>query len=313
MANMQLVFLGTSSAAPTVERGLSSIALMRGSELLLFDAGEGMQRNFIKAGLGMNRKMKIFISHMHADHCVGLLGLLQTMALQGREKPIDIYGEPRVKEFWEENMRIINFGLTFVVNVHVIKKEGVVVKEEEYQVTCCEALHSIPSFAYCLEEFDRPGEFDVKEAKRLGVPEGELYSKLQHGQDVVYKSKKIRSSQVVGPPRKGRKIGISGDTRPTDKLVKFFRGCDVLVFESTYSHDKQQKAIENWHSTATEAANVAKKAGAGRLFLTHFSARYDETSVLVKEASAIHSSVEAAEDMRAVEIPYPKQILKKDF
>ncbi|HJS67954.1 MAG TPA: ribonuclease Z [Nitrososphaera sp.] len=301
---MQLVFLGTSSAAPTVERGLSSIALMRGSELLLFDAGEGMQRNFIKAGLGMNRKMKIFISHMHADHCVGLLGLLQTMALQGRERSIDIYGEPRVKEFWEENRRIIDFGLTFDVQVHTIEKEGVVVKEGEYQVACCEALHSIPSLAYCLEEFDRPGEFDVKEAKRLGIPEGELYSKLQHGQDIVYKGKKIKSSQIVGQPRKGRKIGISGDTRPTDKLAKFFRGCDVLVFESTYSHDKQQKAIENWHSTATEAATIAKKAGAGRLFLTHFSARYDETSSLVKEAGAIHGNVEAAEDLKAVEIPY---------
>jgi ribonuclease Z len=226
------------------------------------------------------------------------------MALQGRERSIDIYGEPRVKEFWEENRRIIDFGLTFDVQVHTIEKEGVVVKEGEYQVACCEALHSIPSLAYCLEEFDRPGEFDVKEAKRLGIPEGELYSKLQHGQDIVYKGKKIKSSQIVGQPRKGRKIGISGDTRPTDKLAKFFRGCDVLVFESTYSHDKQQKAIENWHSTATEAATIAKKAGAGRLFLTHFSARYDETSSLVKEAGAIHGNVEAAEDLKAVEIPY---------
>jgi ribonuclease Z len=304
MANMQLVFLGTSSAVPTVERGLSSIALMREGELLLFDAGEGMQRNFIKAGLGMNRKMKIFISHMHADHCVGLLGLLQTMALQGREKSIDIYGEPRVKEFWQENMRIINFFLGFEVNVHVIEKEGVVVKEDNYQVTCCEGLHSVPSLAYCVEEFDRPGAFDVEAAKKLGIPEGELYSKLQHGQDVVYKGKNINSSQVVGPSRKGRKIGISGDTRPTDKLAKFFRGCDVLVFESTYSHDKQQKAIENWHSTATEAATIAKEAGAGRLFLTHFSARYDETSVLVKEAEAVHPNVEAAEDLKAIEIPY---------
>jgi ribonuclease Z len=304
MANMQLVFLGTSSATPTVERGLSSIALMRGGELLLFDAGEGMQRNFIKAGLGMNRKMKIFISHMHADHCVGLLGLLQTMALQGREKSINIYGEQRVKEFLQENMRIINFRLTFDVIIHTIRGEGVVVKEDEYQVTCCEALHSIPSLAYCLEEFDRPGAFNVEEAKRLGIPEGELYSKLQHGQDIVYKGKKIRSSQIVGPPRKGRKIGISGDTRPTDKLAKFFHGCDVLVFESTYSQDKQQKAIENWHSTAAEAATIAKKAKVGKLFLTHFSARYDETSVLVKEASAIHPSVEAAEDLKVVEVPY---------
>ena len=137
MVNMQLVFLGTSSAVPTVERGLSSIALVRGAELLLFDAGEGMQRNFIKAGLGMNRKMKIFISHMHADHCAGLLGLLQTMALQGREKSVDIYGEPRVKEFILENMRIINFGLTYDLVVHTIEKEGLVVKEDDYQVSCC--------------------------------------------------------------------------------------------------------------------------------------------------------------------------------
>ena len=304
MVNMQLVFLGTSSATPTIERGLSSLALMRGSELLLFDAGEGMQRNFIKAGLGMNRKMKIFISHMHADHCVGLLGLLQTMALQGREKSVDIYGEPRVKEFLDENMRIINFGLTFEVIVHKVKKQGVVVKEDDYQVTCCKASHSIPSLAYCLEEFDRPGAFDIKEAKRLGIPEGQLYNKLQHGHDITYKGKKIISSQVVGSPRKGRKIGISGDTRPTDNLAKFFRGCDVLVFESTYSQDKQQKAIENWHSTATEAATIAKKAGARRLFLTHFSARYNETSMLVKEAGAVHPNVEAAEDLKIVEVSY---------
>lgn len=304
MANMQLVFLGTSSAVPTLHRGLSSIAIMREGELLLFDAGEGMQRNFIKAGLGMNRKMKIFISHMHADHCVGLLGLLQTMALQGRERSIDIYGQAGVKEFLQENMRIISFGLTFDVSIHVINKEGLVVKEDEYQVTCCEAMHSVPSFAYCLEEFERPGKFNVNEAKKLGIPEGELYGKLQRGQDIVYNGKKIRSSQVLGPPRKGRKVGISGDTRPTDKLIKFFKDCDVLVFESTYSHDQHQKAIENWHSTATEAAIVAKKAGAGRLFLTHFSARYDETSSLVREAGAIHPNVEAAEDLKIVDIPY---------
>lgn len=301
---MQLVFLGTSSAVPTVERGLSSIALVRGAELLLFDAGEGMQRNFIKAGLGMNRKMKIFISHMHADHCAGLLGLLQTMALQGREKSVDIYGEPRVKEFILENMRIINFGLTYDLVVHTIEKEGLVVKEDDYQVSCCEALHSIPSYAYCLEELDRPGTFDIKEAKRLGIPEGELYSKLQHGQDVVLNGRTIKSGQLVGPPRKGRKIGISGDTRPTDRLAQFFAECDVLVFESTYSHDKQQKAVERWHSTATEAANIANKAGAKKLFITHFSARYDETSALVKEADAIHGNVEAAEDLKVVEIPY---------
>ncbi len=304
MVDMRLIFLGTSSGAPTVQRGLSSIALIRGAELLLFDAGEGMQRNFIKAGLGMNKKMKIFITHMHADHCVGLLGLLQTMELQGREKSIDIYGEPRLEEFIRENMRIIGFRLTFDIIVRKIEREGVIVRERDYQVSCCQAVHSVPSFAYCLEEFDRPGVFNVAEARRLGIPEGNLYSKLQRGEDIVYGGQTIRASKVVGRPRKGRKIGISGDTRPTDKLARFFKDCDLLIFESTYSQDKQEKAMENGHSTAAEAATIAKKAEVDKLLLTHFSARYDETSLLVKEASAIHYNAEAAEDLKVVRISY---------
>lgn len=300
-----MIFLGTSSAAPTAERGLSSIAIMREGELLLFDAGEGMQRNFMKAGLGMNREMKVFVTHMHSDHCIGLLGLLQTMALQGRERPVEIYGQPRLKEFLLENMRIINFGLTFDVSIHTIEKEGIVVEEKDYRVTCCEAKHSIPALSFRLDEHDRSGQFNVGLVKKLGIPEGELYSKLQRGQDVEHEGKVVKSSDVVGPPRPGRKIGISGDTRPTDKLVKFFSGCDLLVFESTYAHDKLQKALETSHSTATEAATLAKQAGVKKLFLTHFSARYDETSALVKEASAIHGNVEAAEDLKVVDIPYP--------
>lgn len=304
MVDMQLVFLGTSSGAPTVWRCLSSVVLVRGGELLLFDAGEGMQRNFIRAGLGMNRKMKIFITHMHADHCVGLLGLLQTMDLQGREKHVDIYGEPRVEEFLRENMRIINFRLTFDITVRKIEKEGVIVRERDYQVSCCEALHSVPSLAYCLEEFERPGLFNVTEAKRLGIPEGNLYSKLQHGEDITYQGRLIRANQIVGPLRKGRKIGISGDTRPTDKLSRFFRECDVLVFESTYSQDKLEKAIQNGHSTAAEAATVAKKSKVDKLILTHFSARYNDTSQLVSEARQIHHNVEAAEDLKVFKILY---------
>ena len=304
MVDMQLVFLGTSSGAPTVRRGLSSVVLVRGGELLLFDTGEGMQRNFIRAGLGMNRKMKIFITHMHADHCIGLLGLLQTMDLQGREKCVDIYGEPRVEEFLRENMRIINFRLTFDLTVRKIEKDGVIVRERDYQISCCEALHSVPSLAYSVEEFDRPGIFNVMEAKRLGIPEGNLYSKLQHGEDITYQGKLIRASHIVGPARRGRKIGISGDTRPTDKLARFFRECDVLVFESTYSHDKLEKAIENGHSTAAEAAMIAKESKVNKLILTHFSARYDDTSQLVNEAQLVHDNVEAAEDLKVFKISY---------
>lgn len=302
---MQIIFLGTSSAAPTPERGLSSLAIMRNGELLLFDAGEGMQRNFIKAGLGMNRRMKVFVTHMHSDHCVGLLGLLQTMSLQGREKRLDIYGEPRLKEFLLENMRIINFGLTFDVAIHTIESEGTVVEEKDYRVTCCTAKHSVPAMSFRLDEFDRLGEFNVKLVKKLGIPEGQLYSQLQHGHDIKHRGRTVRSADVLGPPRPGRKIGISGDTRPTDRLAKFFSGCDVLVFESTYSHDKLAKALETFHSTATEVARLATKAGAKKLFLTHFSARYDETSALVNEAAAIHRNVEAAEDLKIIDVSYP--------
>jgi ribonuclease Z len=304
MVNMRLIFLGTSAAAPTPNRGLSSIALVRGCELILFDAGEGMQRNFIKAGLGMNRKMKIFITHMHADHCVGLLGLLQTMSLQGRQRHVDIYGQPQVAEFIKENMRIINFRLTFDINIHIINGEGTVVKEKDYQVSCSDAFHSVPAYSYCLTEFDRPGKFDIIEAKRLGIPEGELYRKLQEGNDIVVEGKTITSNQIIGPSRKGRKIGISGDTRPTDKLKSFFKDCDLLVFESTFSHDKYEQAIESFHSTAKEAASLANASPVRKLYLTHFSARYHETSKLVKEAAEMHRSVQAAEDLKIVEIPY---------
>src|SRR5262249_43482707 len=159
----------------TPERGLSSIAISRGSELLLFDAGEGMQRNFIKASLGMNRKMKVFISHMHADHCVGLLGLLQTMSLQGRENALHVYGLPILSEFLSENMRIINFRPSFEVVFEAISKDGIVVQEKDYSISCCYAKHSIPALSFCLREFDRPGVFDIDRAKQLGIPEGGLY------------------------------------------------------------------------------------------------------------------------------------------
>jgi ribonuclease Z len=304
MVNMRLIFLGTSAAVPTSKRGLSSIALLRGSELLLFDAGEGMQQNFIKAGISMNKKMKIFITHMHSDHCVGLLGLLQTMSLQGRERMLDIYGPMGLPEFLKENMRIMNFGLTFNINVHLINGEGIITKENDYQVSSCNASHSVPSYSYCLTEFERPGTFSVEEAKRLGIPEGKLYHELQYGQDIIYEGKIIKSSQIMGPPRPGRKVGISGDTRPTSRLQNFFKDCDVLVFESTYSDEKHHKALESFHSTAMEAAQLAKASGVKKLVLTHFSPRYQEITHLLEQARTIHDNVEAAEDLKITDIYY---------
>ena len=304
MVNMQIMFLGTSAATPTARRGLSSLAIVRGNEVLLFDAGEGMQLNFIKSKLGVNKKMKIFITHMHADHCLGLLGLLQTLSLQGRENKVDIYGEPKLSEFVNENIRIVNFGLSYDVRLHIIDSEGLVVREKDYEVTCCSAKHSISAFSYCLTEGNRPGIFNILEAKRLGIPEGELYGRLQNGQDITYNGKTILSSQIVGSRRLGRKVGISGDTRPSEKLRKFFMNCDVLVYESTYSHKLRSKAILNFHSTAKEAAWLAARSGVKKLLLTHFSARYSNTFELLNEAKSIHNNVNAAEDLMVVPIPY---------
>jgi ribonuclease Z len=226
------------------------------------------------------------------------------MSLQGREKAVDIYGPEKLSEFLKENMRIINFGLIFEVNVHTIDNEGIVVREKDYQISCCNAEHLIPAYAYSLIEYDRPGIFNVQKAKLLGIPEGDLYRKLQYGHDIIYNGTIIKSTNIVGPSRSGRKIGISGDTRPTNKLERFFENCNLLVFESTYGHDNNQKALEYCHSTAAEAAMLAKKSHVKKLLLTHFSARYDDTSNLINEASTIHENVEAAYDLKIVNIPY---------
>jgi ribonuclease Z len=146
----------------------------------------------------------------------------------------------------------------------------------------------------------------LDKAKRFHIPEGDLYSKLQHGQDIIHNGELIRSSQITGPPRPGRKIGISGDTRPTIKLRDFFRNCDLLIYESTYNHDNYQKAVENFHSTAKEAAMLARESQAKKLFLTHFSTRYEEISELINEARTVHENVEGAEDLKVVDIPYTK-------
>jgi ribonuclease Z len=264
-----------------------------------------MQRNFIKAGIGTNRKTKIFITHMHSDHCVGLLGLLQTMSLQNRDMSLQLYGPEQIGDFINSNMRLLNFGLTFPLTVATVN-EGIVVEEKDYVVKTKLAKHSVKTYSYCLEERERPGTFYPEKAKALGIPEGNLWHRLQHGEDIEFKGKIIRSEEVTGPKRKGRKIGVSGDTRPDDSLVEFFRDCDLLIFDSTYGEDHKDKAAENMHSTAKEAATLAAKANVKKLVLTHFSARYEDASVLVKEALEIHPDVVAAEDLLAIEVPYPQ-------
>ncbi|MCS6767976.1 MAG: ribonuclease Z [Candidatus Nitrosocaldus sp.] len=301
---LRIIFLGTSSAVPTARRGLTSIAVQRGSELLIFDAGEGMQRNFLQSGLGVNRSTRVFITHMHSDHVLGLLGFMQTLALNGRDMPLHIYGPEILREYMDVNTRLLNVNLTYDVHFKAVG-EGVVMEEREYTVKACRAEHTIHSYSYVIEEHDRPGTFYPERALELGVPKGRLWHRLQHGEDVLIDGRVVRSSDVTGPKRRGRRIGISGDTRANSRLEEFFRGCDLLIFDSTFSDDEKGRAVETMHSTAREAAELAARAGVKTLVLTHFSARYDDVSMLVKEASMVHNHVIAAEDMMVIDVPYP--------
>ncbi|MDE1862563.1 MAG: ribonuclease Z [Thaumarchaeota archaeon] len=298
---MKLVFLGTSAAQPTAERGMTCICLVLDREILMFDAGEGAQVAYQKARLGWNKRMKIFVTHLHGDHCIGILGMLQTMSLQNRTEPVDIFGPPGIDEFLAANLKVLNFGLSFPIRVTRIR-EGTVHEDAAYTVSACGAEHSIPAFSYLFVEKDRPGRFYPEKARQLGVEEGKLWHELQQGREVQAGGRTVRPQEVTGEKRRGRRIGISGDTRPSPRLEAFFTGCDYMTFDSTYSDSLRDKARENYHSTSVEAAELARRAGVSNLILTHFSARYDDAGELVAEAGAVHRSVIAARDMLEIEI-----------
>ena len=298
---MKLVFLGTSGAMPTIDRGLTCICLVKDNEVLMFDAGEGAQISYLKSGLPWNKKMKIFVTHLHGDHCIGILGLLQTMNLQNRTESVEIFGPDGIDEFIAANIKILNFGLSFPVLISRIN-EGLIVDEKDYSVFATDAKHGIPAFSFRFDEKDRPGEFYPEKANALEIPEGKLWHELQMGNSIELDGKEIQSSEVTGDKRPGRKIGVSGDTRPTDELAKFFKNCDYLSFDCTFSEELQDRAIETNHSTAKEAAELAKTASVGTLVLTHFSARYKDENLLLDEAKAVFESTIAAKDLMEIEI-----------
>ena len=298
---MKLVFLGTSAAQPTENRGLSCICLEREGEILMFDAGEAAQISYLKSGLGWNKKMKIFVTHLHGDHCIGLLGLLQTMTMQHRTEALEIYGPSGIEEFISANIKVLNFGLSFSVIITIVE-EGIVFDSKIYSVYACKANHSVTTYSYLFVEKDKPGRFDLEKAKALAIPEGKLWNQLQNGMEIEIEGKTIVPEQVLGEKRPGKKIGISGDTMPTKELEKFFEGCDYLVFDSTFLDETKEKAEETCHSTAKQAAMLGKNAKVKNLILTHFSARYKDEIRHLEEAEQIHDSVMTAKDFLEIEI-----------
>ena len=298
---MKLVFLGTSASQPTENRGLSCICLEREGEILMFDAGEATQISYMKSGLGWNKKMKIFVTHLHGDHCVGILGLLQTMSMQKRTETLEIFGPSGIDEFIAANIKILNFGLSFPVLITIIN-EGKILENKKFSMYACKANHSVTAFSYLFKEKDKPGRFNIEKAKELGIPEGELWNKLQNGNEIIINEKTIKPDQVLGEKRPGKKIGISGDTMPTKELEKFFEECDYLVFDSTFLDEEKQRAQDTSHSTAKQAATLGKNARVKNLVLTHFSARYKDEDGHLREAQEIHNSVITARDLLEIEI-----------
>jgi len=299
-----VTFLGTSAAAPTPDRGLPAVAIRREGEVVLMDCGEGVQRRVLSESLGLGSDMTILVTHLHGDHVTGLLGLLQTMSLAQRHKPLDVVGPEKLLRWLEVTAELLHIGLTFPIHFSSAKP-GVVLRTGGFHIRAARAAHSVEAFSYLVEELGRPGVFYPDRAKSLGVPEGELWSRLQKGRPVAVRGKRIEPSEVTGPPRPGRRIGYSGDTRPSAGLARFFSGCDLLIFDSTFRDSDREKAVERKHSTSLEAAELAKKAKVRQLVLTHFSARYTRVSSLVREARRVFPNTIAASDGLTIEVPYP--------
>lgn len=299
---MKIVFLGTSGSMPTQSRSSSSIAIRRRGEIILLDCGEGTQRRMVEARLGFRRRTRVYISHLHGDHVLGLPGLLQTMTLLQRERPLEIYGPQGLADF------INGFSSTlgspgFPTTIHEIITEGVILETPEYEISAFKADHDGPSWSYVLEEKPRPGRFHPDRALSLGVPEGPLWKRLQLGEDVVNgEGRLVRSVDVVDSPKKGLKIVYSGDTRPYEALVEASGEADVLIYEATYDSSLLDKAVENGHSTAAQAAQVARSAGVGLLVLTHISSRYPDPALLLEEAVSIFPNTKIAHDLMEISL-----------
>lgn len=304
MSLLRVTFLGTSAAAPTLHRNVSGIAVKADSDLLLFDCGEGSQRQMIRYGTGFS-VAAVFFTHFHADHYLGIIGFLRTLGMGGREQPLTLYGPSSARKVLDTAVHLGVERLAFPVEIQELKG-GDEVKRSGYVVRAVKVDHRVNALGYVLQEDIRPGRFDLSVAKQLGIPPGPAYGKLQRGETITLDDGRvIAPTQVVGPSRRGRKLVISGDTRPCASMVEASREADVLIHEATFSDDEQERALETRHSTAREAGKVAAEAQVKRLVLTHFSSRHDvEPEPLVVQAKEAYPQgpVDAARDGFTFEI-----------
>jgi ribonuclease Z len=301
---LALTFLGTSAARPTVERNVSALSVQREGETFLFDAGEGTQRQMMRYGVSFALH-DIFFTHFHADHFLGVIGLVRTLGLQGRTDPLRLYGPRGAKNVLETALMLGVERAPFAVDIQELKS-GDAVKRDGYAIEAFTTEHGGGAIGYALREADRKGRFDPDAARAAGVPEGPLWGKLQRGEPVqLADGRMVTTAGIVGPPRPGRLVVITGDTRPCASVVDAATGADLLVHEATFGEEEKARAKETQHSTAKEAAQVALAARARRLILSHVSARYSiSADELVKEAREVFPEVAVARDGMAVDVPF---------
>jgi ribonuclease Z len=292
---MEICFLGTGATLPSIKRNVSSTALITDEGVLLFDCGEGTQRQMMLYGVSFMKVRWILLSHFHGDHILGLPGLLQSMELMGRKDPLYVYG-PKGTVALMENLHSSGLAATsFPVYCRDMNK-GDRHTAGKYTLTAVNAKHTVPALAYRLDGPERPGRFYPRKAQALGIPPGPLYGRLQRGLNIRIGDRIITPEMVMGKPRPGVSVAYAVDTRPTRQMAHYFEHVDVLIFDATFASDLLWRARMTGHSTAAEAANVALEAGARRLYLTHISARYEDAAPLLREARSIFRHTFLARD-----------------
>ena len=303
--SLSIRLLGTSASRPTIERNVSSLVVHREGETLMFDCGEGTQRQMMRYGISFALE-DIFFTHMHADHLLGVIGLIRTMALQGRVERLRLWG-PRGSNRVLSRAEALGFERTaFPVEIIELGANQRV-DRAGYAITAFPVDHrGSPSIGYALIEEDRKGRFNPDLARELGIPEGPLWGQIHRGKAVTLDDGRvIEPSVLVGPQRPGRSVVITGDTRPCAATIEMSRNADLLIHEATFGDEEAERAVETGHSTAREAAQVARDAGVRRLLLTHFSARYSRDAFeLLREAQQVHSETLIGKDGMEVDVPF---------
>ncbi len=305
---LQVYFLGTAGALPTPTRNPPCIMVRRGADTLLFDCGEGAQQQMMRARCGFTVNA-IFVTHWHADHFLGIFGLVQTMSFNGRTEPLTIYGPDWVHEFVRTLKNVARFNLKFPME-SVELEPGSWVRFDGYTVTAFAASHGLPSLGYVLEEDSRPGRFNREQAIALGVPPGPLFGKIQRGETVTVKNGdttiEVRPEQVMGQSRPGRKIVYTGDTRAIhESIADIARDADLLIHDATYDESETARAAEFYHATAAQAGEAASALNARTLVLIHTSSRYPDTKAHMSDARArFPGTIVVPNDLDMIEVPF---------